>query len=1100
MSLHLNSSNRIEILQGQLAQLLIESPLPNPFAPELVLVQNMAMQRWLNLQLATAHGVAANIHYPLPAAWIWQFAQAIVAPGQELRADPLSRDQATWRIYTLLPGLLDQPDFSPLQHYLIDDASGIKRWQLSQRIADVFDRYQYYRPQWIRAWSAGSSEQEVPRWQPLLWQELIRDCRGLHRVAMIDKLMARLQQGSMTQNLLPQRLSTFALSSLPPLFVQVLCELARHTEVYLFQHSPTDLYWADLRSARAIERLRLERPREADYYDIGNELLTSWGRQGQAFQDLLVSSDMLDSVEHEIFADAGEDSLLHRIQQDMLTLHDGGAPVIPDDSLRVAVCHSAMRECQVLHDRILHWISADPTLKPEDILVMVPEISRYAPFVESVFRADDSHSRPFIPWNLSDITVADEHPLVQMFLELLAVPSWRFTFSQISALLDVPELLENFGIDQPMKDEIVRLLQDSGVRWGLDAEHRRTLDLPGTVQNTWRHGLDRLLAGYALGDVPMWNGLAPLAGASGGRGVALGRFCRILERLDWWRQQLQRSRSAREWLEALNSLLNEMFGSSRDEDDKLQQIREVIGELDSIPGEAQISLNLLRRWLSDNLGTRTVSNHFFSGGVTFCGMRPMRSVPFRVICVLGMNDLAFPRREDYVSFDAMARQWRPGDPRKGDEDRYLLLETVLCARERLYFSYTGRSLKDNSPCQPSILLQELLDFIDARYRVEGDAMPLSAHLVEVATMQAFNWRNFVADAGQPGSFDTLWCRVAQALAVKAGSKPEDAGGPKLAVEWLKTTVPAAAESQSDDGSISLERLANFLRHPVKSFFTERLRLHLPEDTSSEDEEIFSLDGLQSWQVRQDMLENFVLRQDADDVVHANLLERASARGVLPHGAMAGLSYEQQERKARSLLERLEGSGAERTESRWVELVLPQDSGTPPFSVRLSGQIRHCLPGGGLVEFTASSLSGKQFLPFWVNHLALCATGVITEGMSSALYCRDETVTMAFVPAISAIQQLQRYVTLYREGLTRPLPVFPKASFELVRGGIEPPAWERAGKKMVSNSYTGFIGDRDDPYIQLVLLHCQGDPLRDPEVLSLAQELYGLALESQVQQA
>src|SRR5690606_10262640 len=308
--------------------------------------------------------------------------------------------------------------------------------------------------------------------------------------------------------------------------------------------------------------------------------------------------------------------------------------------------------------------------------------------------------------------------------------------------------------DQPMKDEIVRLLQDSGVRWGLDAEHRRTLDLPGTVQNTWRHGLDRLLAGYALGDVPMWNGLAPLAGASGGRGVALGRFCRILERLDWWRQQLQRSRSAREWLEALNSLLNEMFGSSRDEDDKLQQIREVIGELDSIPGEAQISLNLLRRWLSDNLGTRTVSNHFFSGGVTFCGMRPMRSVPFRVICVLGMNDLAFPRREDYVSFDAMARQWRPGDPRKGDEDRYLLLETVLCARERLYFSYTGRSLKDNSPCQPSILLQELLDFIDARYRVEGEAMPLSAHLVEVATMQAFNWRNFVADAGQPGSFDT----------------------------------------------------------------------------------------------------------------------------------------------------------------------------------------------------------------------------------------------------------------------------------------------------------------------------------------------------------
>src|SRR5690606_5736544 len=439
----------------------------------------------------------------------------------------------------------------------------------------------------------------------------------------------------------------------------------------------TDVYWADLRSARAIERLRLERPREVDYYDTGNDLLTSWGRQGQAFQDLLLSSDMLESVEHEAFADAGEDSLLHRIQQDMLTLHDDGATVTPDDSLRVAVCHSALRECQLLHDQILHWISADETLKPEDILVMVPEISRYAPFVESAFRADDSHSRPFIPWNLSDITVADEHPLVRMFLELLALPSWRFTFSQISAVLDVPELLENFGIDPPMKDEIVQLLHDSGVRWGLDPEHRQALDLPGTAQNTWRHGLDRLLAGYALGEVPMWNGIAPLPGAGGGRGMALGRFCRILERLDWWRQQLQRSRPASQWLETLNALLHEMFGSTRDEDDRLQQIRDVIGELDSVAGDGEISLALLRHWLTDNLGTRTVSNRFFSGGVTFCGMKPMRSVPFRVICVLGMNDLAFPRREDNVSFDAMARQWQAGDPRKGDEDRYLLLETVL---------------------------------------------------------------------------------------------------------------------------------------------------------------------------------------------------------------------------------------------------------------------------------------------------------------------------------------------------------------------------------------------------------------------------------------
>ncbi|MGH8463203.1 MAG: exodeoxyribonuclease V subunit gamma, partial [Pseudomonas sp.] len=539
------------------------------------------------------------------------------------QGDPLSREQAVWRIYGLLPDMVAQEAFLPLRHYLRDDDTGIKRWEVSRRIADVFDRYQYYRPQWIRTWSGGQTntrDESIPAWQPLLWRELSRDCGTLHRVAMIDALLQQLRDGELSPGLLPQRISGFALSSLPPLFVQVLGELARHTEIHLFQHSPTDRYWADLRSARAMERLRLERPREIDYYDTGNDLLTSWGRQGQAFQDLLLSNDALESIEHESYAEAGKDTLLHRIQQDMFDLHDDGDEVEPDDSVRVMICHSALRECQVLHDQILHWMSADSTLKPEDILVMVPEISRYAPFVESVFRADDSDSRPFIPWNLSDIAVADEHPLVRMFLELLALPSWRFTFSQISAILDVPEVMDNFGMDQQMKEEVVRLLHDSAVRWGLDATHRSALQLPAIEQNTWRHGIDRLLAGYALGEVEIWNGISPLPGASGTRGIALGRFCQLLQRLDWWRQQLEGTHPASQWQRMLNAMLSELFGNSRDEDDKLQQIRDVIGELSKQTGDETISLPLLRRWLTDNLGTRTVSNRFFSGGVTFCGM------------------------------------------------------------------------------------------------------------------------------------------------------------------------------------------------------------------------------------------------------------------------------------------------------------------------------------------------------------------------------------------------------------------------------------------------------------------------------------------------
>lgn len=1088
MPLNLCCSNRVEALHQRLARRLGDEPLPDPFQQELILIPSMAMKRWVNLQLSMGHGVAANIEYLLPAQWIWQLA-AQQAPGQLSGEDPLSREHAAWHIHGLLPTLLPSREFLPLRHYLMGDDTGVKRWQLAQRLADLFDRYQHYRPEWIRDWSAGNNlaghTDGVPTWQPPLWQALIAHCHGRHRVALIDSLLQSLSSGS-ARIVLPKRISCFALSSLPPLFVQVLEALSFHCELTLYQHSPTDQYWADLRSKKEYARKRLSNPEEAAYYDNGNELLASWGRQGQAFQDLLLSGDVLESSNWDYYPPAGRNSLLHALQSDILNLDVKSEVRSPDDSVEVHVCHSPLRECQVLHDRILAAMDADATLKPEDILVMVPEISRYAPYVEAVFRFDETESRPFVPWNLSDTTLADEHPLIQTFLQLLMLPSSRFGFSELASYLEVPRIARRFGLEGHALEEMLSLLQVSGIRWGLDAEQKVEFGLPQMAENTWTHGLDRLLAGYAMGDVEQWQGIAVMPGAQGADALVLGKLCHFLDTLRHWHETLDRRREVDAWQQTVNELMADFFAPLPEEGDKLQQIRDAMTELKRYAQGQELSLSLLASYLQEHLGTRTQHGRYFSGGVTICGMRPMRSLPFRMICVLGMSDAAFPRREQSQAFDAMAGHWRPGDPRKPDEDRYLMLETLLCARERLYFSYTGRSLKDNSELQPSVLLREFLDFLDSHYFAPEELQKdnentekkkrMSACLRVEHPMQAFHWRQFDAarERAALASYDDWWCEIADTL-LKRRNTSETVPDENWPVEVL-------AGEEEDADQVDLERLLRFLQHPVKGFFNARLGIYLREEELDENEEVFTLNGREVWAIHQDLIERALAGEGQGE---RELQALFSARGQLPHGTLADAGFRSLHKGVQDMLERLQAYQGSKVHPLAVQIVCPL---TPQRVVTLSAQVSRYRPGKGLLHFSASQMKPKHRLALWLEHLALCAAGLLPPGEASVLVCRDGGVCFAPCAAEEAVTLLAAYLTLYFEGLRRPLPLFPGASYELALG-VNDAALRKARNLWFGKEFSPVVGESEDAYIALILRGLSGNPLESEEHLALAKRIY-----------
>jgi len=1158
--LQIYRSNLVEALLGLLARRLGEAPLASPFTPELVVAPSPAMARWVHLGLAKAQGIAANLAYPLPASFVWQLARDLL--GDLPEGDALALEPMAWRIYGVLPALLPDPAFAPLHHYLQPADNAIKRWQIAERIADAFDRYQLYRPDLMRAWSdpAGQvdgGQSAADAWQPILWRRLTEGVEH-HRVAVIDRLLARLSAADPSPDL-PERVSLFAISSLPPLLVEVIRALAVHTQVDLYLHSPTDQFWADLVDQKALARKRLERPEEADLWEVGHPLLASWGRQGQALQDMLLEGEApINDVDG--CAAPTPDCLLHRIQHDIFTLTgpapDGSRVMIePDTSIQVQICHSALRECQVLHDRLLEMFEAEPDLSPEDCLVMIPEIDAYAPYVEAVFERDPSGARPHIPWNLSDLSPRDEHPLILVFLQLLDLPSSRFGHAEILSYLDVPELAQTFGLDAEALAQVKGWLADAGLRWGLDAAHKARLGLPGVEENTWAQAEGRLFGGYAMADDtadwadagdPPFADIVPIAGVEGTGAQTLGRFWHLLTSLRETAAGLTRARPAAAWQADLTAILATYFVAGDDEDGRVQRIRDALAELTeqasvmqartgqgegtgahrgttggtplrdprdpaAVDAGEPLPLALVRHWLGERLGNTSRRGRYFRGGVTFCGMRPMRSLPFQVICVLGLNDAAFPRRDRPAEFDLMRRTWRPGDPRKGDEDRYLFLETLLCARRRLYLSYVGRELRGNAEHQPSVLLRELLDAIDQRYvqppatgtgaqGPEDRPAPLSGTLTRIAPMHPFSPRNYLTDSPEGGtgptsgpSFDAGWCGLAQ-----AGLAAAVPGTRAASAAWPKVRLRDAPEALRQVGLAQLER---WLRNPIRHFVNTRLQVYLREEAVEPDDEPFRLDALQHFQLKQRLVQGRLARLAgvaAEEAVAAGSLipgvRALAARGALPHGALAGLTFDDALDEVNPLLDRLAPYQGLAPAQVLVDLAFDPGSGGP---IGLIGQIPGLYPGKGLLRVRPAKLKGADILGLWLHHLAWCAMVPKRGGAErhSRLLCLDESFALsADLDQAQARVALGELLALYWEGIHRPLPILPRASFACARALVDDKDPRSTVKSIwEGNTFNSQAGEREDPYVQLVLRGREIDPLAVPEFTALALDLYGEVL-------
>ncbi len=1050
------TSNRLEILVQQLAQEM-RAPLSSPLEKDLVIVQSQGMSRWVSMELARINHICANCFFPFPNAFLNYLGQQLL-PG--VSESPMFETHAlTFRIMKVLPECLHKSAYGTLRSYLSDDQAGVKLFQLSSKIADLFDQYLVFRPAMMLDWEKGATpDNPNQHWQADLWLAIHPPLPSMHRARLRDMLLERLSSTQGEVPGLPQRVSAFGISHLPLFHLEILAAVSKHVPVSLFLMNPCREYWGEIVTNREIRRIRehyVAKDIEALdlHLDKGNRILSTMGALGRDFISMISE---LDAESIEMFEPPKRQSMLSTIQGDVLDLVEPAVRSDPqtedcagstaekrktagrlaeDNSILVHACHSPMREIEVLHDGILAMLEEDPKLVPRDILVMIPDIETYAPFIYAVFDSVAEESMR-IPFSVADRSMLKESRVIEGFMAILELAESRLEAGRVLYLLEHPAIRKTFGLTEADLSRLEEWVKDLNIRWGKDAASRSRLGLPAVNENTWGAGIQRLLLGLAMtgSDRNLFSGILPYDGVEGDDSLLLGAFLDFLSRLFETCASLEQPKTMCQWAATFITILNQLFSCAEPFEKDLQVLRKTI---DQMVANAQVSefenkldIEVVKTCLRNSLEENIFGSGFISGGVTFCAMLPMRSIPFKVICLVGLSTDEFPRDIRKLSFDLMAGQPMKGDRSRRDDDKYLFLEALISARETLYISYIGQSVQDNTKIVPSVLVSELIDYIHDRFGIGPDA------LVKHHPLQAFSPTYF---QGQSPFFSYSQENFA-AAARQHAHEPQ--------TEFLSGSLGPPSDEWR---RLDLEALCLFFKNPARFLLQKRLGIVFEAlAVLPGDRENFRLERLDRYRVEQELFRHRTQGIDLDALKHA-----FDARGVLPHAEIGTYEFKRMCREVKRHGDFLSTYIRAREPTVLAfELVV----GDFTLTGSLPGVYDdHCL------YFPYARWNPRDMIRLWIYHLVHgCVAG--THPGNSWYIARD--AAFEFSPLDSGQTMLKSLLATYWEGLSEPIHFFPSSSYAYAEQLIRYAAKREAALKSAENKWINerAWSESADPYV------------------------------------
>uniref|UniRef100_UPI003D94703A exodeoxyribonuclease V subunit gamma n=1 Tax=Gordonia sp. B7-2 TaxID=3420932 RepID=UPI003D94703A len=1078
--LFLHRAERTDTLADALAD-LIATPLADPMQAEIVSVPAVGVERWLQQHLArrlgcgpsNADGIAANIDFSSPSHLVDTIVAAVqgdAATEPRLPVDEPWRAAAlVWPVLRVLDRRITDPALAVIARHIGagDDASPRvgRRFATARHLADLFERYGRTRPSMVAAWANGRDEDGAGgpiasdlKWQPDFWRALRDEIGRPHPAESLPQLCERLRDDPAAGGL-PERFSIFGPTRITEEFRQVIVAASHHHDVHLFLPHPSPALWDAL--AAVVDPDATAPPRRTDRPEVpvGHPLLASLSRDVQELQARLLPS--ADEDIHHAARSAAPRTLLGALQTGLRDDRLEDSAVQPDSSVEIHACHGPERQVEVLRDRLLHLFAADPTLQPRDVLVMCPDVETFAPLIRGAFgQAGLSHPAFALRVRLADRTIRRVNPILDVVAAVVELAASRVRAGEVIDLIGHEPVRRRFAFTDSEVDRLREWLATGNIRWGIDVDQRARFGLVGFGQGTFESGLDRITLGAVAEEQDgEWLGTAlPLAGVESTEIDLAGRFAELMARLSAVLDELSGSAPAARWREALIDIVDTMTTTDPVDDwQRAQTIRlitEAFGEdRDSDNGDGATLLRLpdVRDLISALVAGRPTRSNFRTGELTVCTMVPMRSVPHRVIVLLGIDAEVFPRVQRVDGDDVLGTDPLVGERNPRDEDRQCFLDAMCAAGESLLVFYSGADPVSGRRIPPAVVVSELVDTVSTL--IDADEDPVRHH-----TLHGFDRRNFIAGAlpgvAAPFSHDAALLEGALAL-----RDPTEATRPMAAAEPLDEAAADPAETDID-----LDALIDFHVDTIAGFLRQRLGTRVPREERAHDDQLdVALDPLEAWGIGDRFLSRMLTGATIEECQAAEL-----RRGTLPPFAFGTRTLSRISQVAQNLHQAVADVRTGSPAMLDIDVTLPDGR-------RVFGTVPNVF-GTRLVTATYSRLKAKALITEWIRIVAVAAgaaSGSVPAGRMTTGIVVGRAVggagaaRVTFTPPDDAVATLHDLVRIRDEGLRTPLPLPLDAAqaFAQHDAGGRRREW---GLRAAERSFADRYGAHRDPSVRLVL--------------------------------
>ena len=1078
--LTIHTSNQLEQLKNQFSK-LIKKPLDSTFATETVVVQNAGMARWLSMQLADTSGISANTKFLFPAEFMWHLLRLV-------SDDIPEKNQCTpetMRFHIMRELSLYPYNYPELQHYISDanNQDELATWDLSCEISQLMDQYLFYRSDWIREWESSDWNSDN-NWQSRLWKRCVQDRNLTHWLALQDQFKESFQL--LDKSKLEERITFFSMSALSPGYIDMLGELGKKTDVHLFLINPCqDIYWGDVQSEKNIAKMDEE---VQAYMDLQNPMLASMGKQGRDFIDKLLSLPSYEESYNESYEENYEknldqlqletnhQTLLGILQSDIEQLAEPTAITKDeitnlDNSITINACHTAMREVEVLYDQILNELDSDPTLAPSDFVVMMPDVEKYAPYIEAVFSA----SNPSLPFSIADREALNVFQIIEALEKLFSLPDTRFDVESVFELLNYTDISEKYDLDETQIAKCREIAKATNIRWGINAASRKQNQLPHTEEHTWKYALDRILLGYSLGEdiqalitseklfeSDRLLSLLAFTDIEGSEALMLANFKQFTDSIFSIHLWSSLTLNLSDWIDRTKTLIQTITTENADQQLLINAISDLKALGTFTEFDQPIPYTVFNKMLMSSFQSISANEKYLGYGITFCALVPMRSVPFKVVSLIGMNDGEFPRQDKHHSFDLMANKPLKGDRSRRDEDRYLFLESLLAARKKLIISFNGLSVKDNSDIPPSVLVNELLETLSIYTNIAPE------ELITKHPLQAFSPKYF------DNSHDSNHALFSYAKEYCSLNKNEDLTSQAFIKQALE-------EPDASYKEITLLDLISFYKNPARYFLKHRFAIQtFDDDPSLNIREPFELESFKDRDIRNLVLESHTLENQAleeRESSHQELIARA--KGLLPYGQIGDEIYQREKHITENFIANLPDEDTVQDQNAKHHFNLKLDD----FS--LYGNIDQLIDKGRLLKVVSKPFAG-DYISFWLHHLLLNSVDDLSCEKFSFMY--SPVIDLQLTPINEARSRLKELLDFYWKGLSYPLLFFPKSAFAMYK------YFPKFSAKEAEDRWHGndrITGEKDS--FEHWLLHRTVEMDKNnlpPEFLDISQKIFG----------